>query len=144
MLDLVGAALDELLRSHEGRYVAADAQAFLVRELRNHREQFRLDRAVDLDTVIAVLRVVVDRRAGFRFGVDEHLGRTGVRTAAVHEAPHGNARADLGAAVEIALHLLQRVVVVGEIAHGGDAGGQVQQAVIRRDVHVHVPQARQQ
>ena len=144
VLYLVGAGLDELLRAHERGHVTADAQPARVRHVGNGPHQRRRKRRIDLDLLVAMVGVPVDRGLRLGHGLDAHVGRPGERAGAFDDAGQHHARAELGADVEALDAGHERHVVVGHVARAGDAGDEVEGAVHAGEVLVHVPQARHQ
>ena len=103
-----------------------------------------LDRAVDLDLHVAEALVIVDGGAGFGFGGDQNFGRAVIRRRAVDDSGEHDAGADFFSVVDALAAGEQRVGIVGQIADGGDSGGEIEQAVVIADVGVHVPEAGEQ
>jgi hypothetical protein len=62
--------------------------------------------------------------------------------SAIYEPGFQQLGSDLRTIVEAVLHGFQFVDVVGHIAHAGDAGGHVHQAIVGLQVNMHVPEAR--
>ena len=102
------------------------------------------ERVVDLDLRVAVGGVPVDRLLGFVEVLDDEAVARRHLALAFDEAGGHHARRHQRAGVLLDEQLLQRRVVVAHVAHGGDAGGEVEAAVPAADVAVHVEQARQQ
>jgi hypothetical protein len=103
--------------------------------------QLGIERAVELDLDVAELGVVVHGRERLLLGVHQDLGGAGVGAGAVHEAGHEHPRPHGLTGVPLALEIEELVGIVGEVAHGGHAGREVQEPVIFPEVGVHVPQA---
>ena len=141
VLDLVIAEPDTLVGGHFGGNVSADAKAVLVGFVDDGGDEGRLDGAVDFDLHVAETFVVVDGGSGFGFGGDENFGGTLVGPGAVDDAGEDDASADLLALGNALAAGEERVGVIGEIADGGDSGGEVEEAVVIADVGVHVPEA---
>src|SRR5207253_7596211 len=135
------AGVDRLRGEHAGRDVAAHPQAVLVRVFRQYRHQLRLHGAVDFQSLIVPRDVEVDRLPRLLFRRRQRVGRGLVRSGSVDDAGQHETRADGQVGVELPFELENGVAVVAEVARGGDAGGDVQQAVHVAQVRVHVPQA---
>ena len=144
VLDLVVPLLDGLLRPHEGGDVAADPQAALVGVRRGLAHQVPGKRVVDLDLPVAVLRVPVDRILG-PLQVVDHEAAAGRHRALPFDVPGGHDMREQQLAGLLAAHeALKRAVVVAHVAHREYARRQVQSAVPRAEMGVHVEQSRQQ
>ena len=144
MLDLVVARLDGLRRDHPVGDVAREPQPARVRGLGDVRHQRRIQRAVQLDLLIAKVSEPRDvplrlfHRRGQRARRRRQLARPVNEPRAQHARPH------LGARVEARHPGPQHVHVVAEISHRGDPHRQVQQAIAVAQVDVHVPEPRQE
>ena len=111
---------------------------------RNHGNEFGLQRAVDLDLHVAEIGVLVDARLGRRVCVDEDSGRCLERTRPVDETCLPESRPDGIARVPLRLHARETLDVVADVTARGHAARDVEQAVGRLHVHVHVEEAGQQ
>jgi hypothetical protein len=98
------------------------------------------ERAVHLDLDEAEIGVGLDRGERLVGRVDEHAGRSGELAGAVDKPGAQHARPELVAARDPRHPRAQRLGVVGEVAHGGDAVGERQRAVVVLHVDVHVPE----
>jgi hypothetical protein len=100
-----------------------------------------IEGAVELDLDIAEVGVAMD--GGFGFcgcrGID--AGGSLEWAGAVDQAGFGDARADGGARVPLCFKAMQVFDAVAHVAHAGDAAGDVQQAIERLVVGVHVEEA---
>ena len=141
VLDFVVAESDTLGGGHFGGNVSADAQAVFVGFVDDGGNDGGRNGAVDFDLHVAEFFVVVDGGAGFGFGGDQNLGWTLIWAAAVDDAGDDDARADFFAVGDALAAGEERVGIVGEVADGGDSGGEIEQAVVVGDVGVHVPEA---
>ena len=144
VLDLVGSVAHELVGRHSRWDVAADAQAALVGFVDDDGNEFRLDRAVDLDLHIAEIGVVVNPLASlFRRG-GKDFDRALIGAGTVDESGEYQARANLLAAVDVLAQGGQIVDRVAKIANRGYSGSDVEERVVGEEMRVHVPQAGQQ
>ncbi len=141
VLDFVVAELDALRSDHVGRDVSTDAESVFVGFVDDDRDELGLDRAVDFDLRVAEFFVVVDGGAGFGFGGDEDFGGSVKGVGAVDDSGEDDAGADFFSVGDALAAGEERVGVVGEIADGGDSGGEVEEAVVVADVGVHIPEA---
>ena len=107
-------------------------------------DELGLDGAVDFDLHVAEFFVVVDGGAGFGFGGDEDFGGSVKGVGTVDDSGEDDAGADFFSVGDALAAGEERVGVVGEIADGGDSGGEVEQAVVIADVGVHIPEAGEQ
>ena len=121
--------------------MSADAHAILVGFVDDGGNELGLDGAVDFDLHVAEVLVVVDGGAGFGFGGDENFGWSVEGAGAVDDSGEDDAGADFFSVGDALAAGEERVGVVGQIADGGDSGGEVEQAVVIADVGVHVPEA---
>src|SRR5262249_7126073 len=106
--------------------------------------EWRRNRTVDLDLNVAGGLVLLDGGAGFVFGVHQHVGGRGILAAAIHYAGQDDAGTDSVAFIHLALPAEETVHIVAEVANTRDAAGDVQDALIRREVGVHIEKAGQQ
>ncbi len=109
--------------------------------LDDRRHQLGVERAVELDLHVAHRGIAVHPVQRFLLGAHQYFGGAGIGAGAVHEAGHEDARSHGVAALPSPPQILELVDVVGHVAHGGDAGRHVEQAVVLAEVGVHVPQA---
>jgi len=84
---------------------------------------------------------MVDGGARLRRAVDQHLGRAGEGARTVDDAGQHHPRPERLAGVPLVLEVEQVVGVVAEVAAGGHAGREIEQAVAVAQVLVHVPEA---
>src|SRR5208282_5059600 len=144
VLNFVEAEIDALRGDHFGGNVSADAEAVFVGFVDDRGHEFGLDRAVDFDLHVAEAFVVVYGGASFGFGRDQDFGGSVVGVGAVDDSGQDDAGADFFSVDDALAAGEERVGVVGEVAYGGDSGGQIEEAVVIADVGVHVPEAGEQ
>jgi hypothetical protein len=115
-----------------------------VRVRRGLAQDVLREGVVDLDLRVAVRGVPVDGLLGLVEVLDHEAVARRHLALAFDEAGRDDVRGQQGSRLLLGDDLLQRGVVVAHVAHGGDAGGDVQAAVPAAQVAMHVEQARQQ
>src|SRR6202521_2294353 len=131
VLNFIVTVLDGILGLHEGRNMAAYPQAALMRIRRGVLHPFGLEGIVDLDLRIAALRVEIHRLPGTVEAVDQNTA-AGVELALAFDEAGGYHVWPNGlVAIEAANRLCQGYIVIAHVAHGGNAGGKIQQIIPR-------------
>ena len=123
VLQFVVAGVDDVLRTHEGGPVPADAQPALVRVGHRVPQVLPREAVVDLDLRIAVGGVPVDRALrAFEVGHHEPVACR-VGALALEEARRDDTRAEQSARRGLVDDLLDRGVVTAEVTHRRHACG---------------------
>src|SRR5438105_12252045 len=145
MLYLVKPKLHHLRGSHESGNVTAHAQPALVRCVNDHRDELWFHRAVNLDLLETEIRVPIYSRSYFGFVTGKYAGRNLERTRRIDQSRENEPRTDKRTIVELFLQIELSRRVVPHVTRARHASGDVEQSIlVGRDVHVHIPQSRQQ
>src|SRR5271167_1395108 len=125
VLNLIVAALHRILSLHEGRDMAAHAQAALMGIGRGLRHPLRLEGVVDLDLRITPLRVEIDGALGALETLDENPAACVKWALALDESGSNHVRTDRLVTIQAANRLPENRVVIPHVAHGGNTGREI-------------------
>ena len=128
-------------RVHQAE-VAGDPQVEGVRLVEHRLEQGRVDPGVDLDQVHAGVDQAVHRLAGVARAVGAEGVGIGRRQAVDHRARAVDPRPADGAGVDLLAQVQDGVELAVEVAHRGDAPGEISGKRPALDVGVRVDQSR--
>ena len=137
VLDFVVAGLDRLFGRHVSGNVPADPHAAALGPLGDGSHPCRLDRTVQLHLQVAVVSEEIHPLQG----ILERIGRPArsERAGAVHEARTVSGGANHLPGIDLRRHLHHGIVFATDIAHAGDAAGDIEDTVRQREMAVHVP-----
>ena len=144
VVDLIEARLHDLGGAHESRHMAADAQTAGVGVGDGVAQMLTREAVVDLDLDVAMRRIPVDRALGLLERADDEATARAIGALALEEPRRDDLRPEDPAIGRLVDDLLQRCVVVADIAGGGDARGEVQATAPTANVPVHVKETWQQ
>ena len=138
VLEFVSARFHKLSGDHPIRHMPAQPHSAFMSRFRNPGNELRLQRAIKFDLNVPKVRVAIDRRLRLFSGVGIQPGRRLKRSVSIDEPAFPHTRPDCGAALPLLFQSLQLFDAISHVAHTGHAARDVQQAIQRLRVRVHV------